>query len=223
MNFTAICQTLQHSELTTQVMELLGTHFTQEQIKIDEHEVSQNYGDFDLNLSTTDAKEKCSLQVSSNSLHICPFKSMGDDRGDYMLSIDLSRSAEEWAKIAMVFIKDILWLGRNEFSFEVYDLEYELIHDSFRTRSLIHALYKTQNLHSLRDVDTDNIDQVLIIIDNEECESREITFKPQDNFFNLTDRSLKADDLIIALCYINSLKNETTYCHRQNLKIGIKV
>ena len=223
MNITAICQTLEYSKLTTQVMELLVAQFAQDKINIDEHEVCEKYADFDMLLSTADAKEKCSLEINDYSLHICPFKSMGDDRGDFKLIIDSSRSAHEWVKIAMVFIKDILWIGKNEYAFEVYDLECELIHDSFTTKSLIHAMYKTQNLHTLRDVDTDDIDEVLIIMDNDECESREIKFRPQDNFFNLTDRSLKADDLILTLYYIKTLKNETSYCHRQNLKLGVEV
>lgn len=223
MNITAICQTLQYSELTTQVMALLVAQFNEELIKIDEHEVCQKYGAIDLTLSTPEAKEKCTLEVNDQSLYINPIKSMGDDRGDFKLNFDTSRSAEEWAKIAMVFIKDILWIGQNEFVFEVYDIEYELIHESFTTKSLIHAMYKTQNLHTLRDVDNDLIDEVLIIMDNDECESREIKFKPQDNFFNLTDRSLKTDDLILVLYYIKTLKKEASYCHRQNLKLGVEL
>lgn len=204
-------------------MGLLVAHFAQDQINIDEHEVFQKFDNFNMTLSTSDATEKCILDVTDHSLHISPYKCMGDEIGDFKIDINSSRSAEDWAKIAMVFIKDILWIGKNEIAFEVYDIESELIHDTFTTKSLIHAMHKTQHLYTLRGLDTDDIEEVLIIMDNEECESREFRFKPQDKFFSMVDRSIKNDDLILILFYINSLKNDTGYCHRANLKLGVEV
>ena len=95
MNTTSICKSLKFSELTSQVMELLVAQFAQDQIVIDEHEVCQKFDDFNITLSTSDATEKCILDVTDHSLHISPFKCMGEELGDFKIDINSSRSAED--------------------------------------------------------------------------------------------------------------------------------
>lgn len=223
MNINAICQTLQLSSLTTEFMAKLVAQFAQDQITVVDQEVCSKYGDFHIILSTADQLERCNLSISDNLLHICPSKSLGGDSGDFNLHISDKQTADEWVKIAMAFIKDVLWIGKNEFYFEIYDLEEELIHDSFKTKSLIHALYKAHNLYSIPNVDSDDIHKVMINIDNEDCEDRTIIFNAHDLFFNLCDGGLKPDDLILALIYIEALAPKTTYSVRTNMDLGIEL
>lgn len=221
MNINSICQSLEISELTTEFMTKLVAQFAQDQITVADYEVCTNYGTFDMTLSTADQLEGCHLAISENLLHICPTKFLGDDRGDFKLNLSDKQTTDEWVKIAMVFIKDVLRVGKTEVYFEIYDLEDELLDDSFKTNSLIHALYKAHNLYSLRNVDSDDIHQVIIHIDNEECEDRSITFNAHDQFFNLCDRGLKQDDLILAITYIEAVAPKTTYSVRKNMDLGI--
>lgn len=223
MNINTICKTLQLSSLTTEFMAKLVAQFAQEQITVADHEVCTKYGDFHITLSTADHLERCILSISDNRLHICPSKSLGGDSGDFNLHISDKQTADEWVKIAMAFIKDVLWIGKNEFYFEIYDLEEELIHDSFKTKSLIHALYKAHNLYSIPNVDSDDIHKVMINIDNEDCEDRTIIFNAHDLFFNLCDGGLKPDDLILALIYIEAVAPKTTYSVRTNMDLGIEL
>ena len=65
------------------------------------------------------------------------------------------------------------------------------------------------------------IHQVIIHIDNEECEDRSITFNAHDQFFNLCDSGLKQDDLILAITYIEAVAPKTTYSVRKNMDLGI--
>lgn len=223
MNIDSICQSLQLSHLTTEFMAKLVAQFTQYQITVADHEVCTQYGSFDITLRLADQFEGCNLAISDNFLHIRPTKYLGDDRGDFKLNLSDKQTSDEWVRIAMVFIKDVLGVDKTEVFFEIYDLEDELIDDSFKTNSLIHALYKAHHLYNLPKVDSEDIHLVIIHIDNEECEDRSITFNAHDQFFNLCDRSLKQDDLILAITYIEAVAPKTTYSVRTSMDLGIKL
>lgn len=72
-------------------------------------------------------------------------------------------------------------------------------------------------------MDSDDIHKVMINIDNEDCEDRSIIFNAHDLFFNLCDRGLKPDDLILTLTYIEAVAPNTTYSVRTNMDLGIEL
>lgn len=223
MNIHDICQSLQLSTQITKFMSQLVAKLEAEQITIADHEVCTKFGEFDVTLSSTVKEEGCHLSFIDNQLHICPTDCLGDDQGDFRLNLSEKQSVDEWVDIALVFIKDILWIGKDEFHFEIYDFEDELIHDSFQTKSFIHALYKVLHLHSIVDLDSEDTHKVVINIDNEEFENRSIIFNTRDQFFSLCDRDLKRDDLILAIYYIEALAPHITYSVRSSVNLGIEL
>lgn len=223
MNIISICKSLQFSNLSSEFLDKLVAQFSQDQITVADYEVCTEYGSFDITLSTADKFEGCHLAISDNFLHVHNTKCLGNDHGDFKLNLSDKQTPDEWVKIAMVFIKDVLGVDKTEVYFEIYDLEDELLDDSFKTNSLIHALYKAHHLYSIPRVNSDDIHQVIIHIDNEECEDRSITFNAQDQFFNLCDRSLKQDDLILAITYIEAVAPKSTYSVRTSMDLGIKL
>lgn len=221
MNINDICKSLQLSNLTTEFMAKLLANFVEDQIMVAEHEVCTKFGEFDITLSSVEMPNGCNLSISDNTLHIWPTKCLGDDRGDFKLILSEKQTIDEWVKIAMAFIKDVLWVGKNEFYFEIFNVENELISDDFKTNSLIHALYKAHHLYSIPKVDSDDIHKIIINIDNEECENRSIIFNAHDLFFNLCDRGLSQNDLILALTYIEAVAPKTTYSVRTSMNLGM--
>lgn len=217
-----ILEQLNFNSLTTSTLKIVLATLEKQNIVVSEHEVDTAHGELSLNLSPPSLSAGCVISVSNNSVFINPDLNIGDDRADFTLFLNDDRTAQEWSLIVVAFAMDALRHHKNEFLFEVLDEDSNLIDDTFRAKSLCHALFKTQNLHTLRNVNYDSIQKVTINIDNEDGDSRELTFNIKDNFFALCDRNLNNDDIILALTYLQTKLPESTYSIRQNLKLGVE-
>lgn len=214
---------LYFNQLTTDIINNLLDELKSLNINFSDFEPDVVYGELSLNLTPPDSSTSCTILICNTSIHIIPNKNFGSDRADFILLIDDNRTYQEWSLIAKAFILDAIWFHKNEFYFEIFDKDKNLLDDGFHTTNLCHVLFKTQHLHTIKNIEFDSIHKVVISVDNELGENREFSFNIRENFFALCDRNLNNDDIILALTYLHTKYPETTYSIRQNLKLGLEL
>mgnify|MGYP003601959560 CR=1 FL=1 len=223
MNISALCQSLNFNQLTANTMEKLKASLDQKGVTISDHEANTRFGDLEITLSHKSVNEGCYLNISNNCIQINPIGKFGDDCANFSLDLNDQRSPDDWVKIAMTFIQDALWFKEPEYCFEIYNEDGDLIHDRFKTKVFAHALFKAKNTDSIRNINHDDIYEIVINIDNEVDGSSQINYRKDQDFFALCDRNLGNDELILALTLIGAKFPNTTYSIRKNQPLGIEI
>lgn len=216
-----LCKTLDLSTLTIETMVLLTAAIIENGFELSSSNIEEKYGELEATLFNPKNKSSCMLSVVNNRIDIIPLSDFSDDNSNSKIILNADKSKYDWSKIASLFLEDALNLNDAEYRFEIYNEDGDLLHDRFKTTSLVHALMKVLNLDQIRGIDPDEVYEVIISVENTLNDDAQIKYKKSQNFFALCDRNLADSDVILALSLLHADYPETTYSIRANKNYGI--